>query len=75
MVKIPKIGDAKPDAEQLKAFTLEEVKALIENELPGTFSEKKAKKPAARKKAAPAKKTAPKKKATVTKKSTTTKKK
>jgi DNA topoisomerase-1 len=69
MVKIPKIGDAKPDAEQLKAFTLEEVKEIIEKELPGTFTDKKAKKPAAKKKAAPKKKT------TVSKKSTTTKKK
>ena len=69
MVKIPKIGDAKPDAEQLKAFTLEEVKELIEKELPGTFSDKKSKKAVAKKK------TAAKKKATTTKKSTNVKKK
>jgi len=68
MIKIPKIGDVKPDVEQLKAFTLEEVKELIEKELPGTFSEKKSKKTAAKKKPAP------KKKASGTKKSTNVKK-
>ena len=68
MVKIPKIGDAKPDTEQLKAFTLEEVKALIEKELPGTFSEKKQKKTAAKKNATPKKKTTSGKPSTTTKK-------
>lgn len=68
MIKIPKIGDVKPDVEQLKAFTLEEVKELIEKELPGTFSEKKSKKTAAKKKPAP------KKKVSGTKKSTNIKK-
>jgi DNA topoisomerase-1 len=75
MVKIPKIGDAKPNAEQLKAFTLEEVKELIEKELPGTFSDKKTKKSPAKKKVALKKKNTTARKTTATKKTSNNKKK
>ncbi len=43
-VKLPKIDGKKPDAEELKNFTLDQVKAIIEAELPGSFKKKKIKK-------------------------------
>jgi DNA topoisomerase-1 len=50
-VKLPKIDGKKPDEEELKNFTLEQVKEIIEAELPGSFKKKTAKKkPAAKKK-------------------------
>lgn len=74
MVKIPKVDGNKVEAASLINTTLEQVKAWIEEELPGSFKEKKApaKKVAAKKtttatKSVAAKK-APAKKAAVTKK-------
>ncbi|WP_235296884.1 type I DNA topoisomerase [Portibacter marinus] len=59
-VKIPKKGDDKLTAEDLKEVSLEEVKKWIEAELPGSFKDKKKattkKKPAAKKKATSKKK-------------------
>ncbi len=43
-VKIPKIDGKKPDAEQLKNITLDQVKEIIEAELPGSFKKKGNKK-------------------------------
>jgi DNA topoisomerase-1 len=61
MLKIPrKADDTKYTAEEAAAFTLDDVKKMIEAEVPGAFAvkEKKAKgkNPAAKKKAAPKKK-------------------
>jgi DNA topoisomerase-1 len=42
-VKLPKVGSEKMNAEQAKELTLEDVKEIIEAELPGSFKEKKAK--------------------------------
>lgn len=39
-VKLPKVEDEKMNAEQAKALTLEEVKQIIEAELPGSFPKK-----------------------------------
>ena len=36
-VKLPKVGDEKMDAEQAGELSLEQVKAIIETELPGSF--------------------------------------
>ncbi len=52
-VKLPKIGKEKMTPEQAKELTFEDVKKIIEEELPGSFKEKKKatrKKPAAKKK-------------------------
>ena len=68
-VKIPKRNDVRLTPEEAKEMTLEEVKALIEGEIPGAFKKKKKaapkkkkatakKKPAAKKKAAAKKKPA-----------------
>lgn len=70
MLKMPrKADDSKYTAEEAAAFTLDEVKQMIEAEVPGAFAKKDKKAPAkkaATKKAAPkkaaAKKAAPKKK-------------
>jgi DNA topoisomerase-1 len=62
-VKLPKVDGKKPEAEELKDYTLENVKELIEAEIPDAFKKK------TRKKAAPKKKPAAKKKP-VTKKKT-----
>ena len=60
MLKLPrKADDTKYTAEEAAAFSLDEVKKMIEVEIPGAFA-KKEKKPAARKKTA-TKKTATKK--------------
>ncbi len=40
-VKIPKIDGEKVTAEKAKEFTLEQVKAFIEEEIPGAFEKKK----------------------------------
>ncbi len=63
-VKLPKLEGEKATQETAAKLTLEEVKAIIESELPGSFKKKTAakKKPAAKKKAAPKKKSAAKKK-------------
>src|SRR5690606_33823337 len=66
MIKIPrKADDSKYTAEEAASFSLEDVKKMIEIEVPGAFSKEKARtKKAATKKAAPkkaAKKAAPKK--------------
>jgi DNA topoisomerase-1 len=42
-VKLPKVDDAKMTPEQAKELTLEDVKAIIEEDLPGSFSKEKAK--------------------------------
>ncbi|MCL4107358.1 UNVERIFIED_CONTAM: hypothetical protein GTU68_067269 [Idotea baltica] len=64
-VKIPKNGEEKYTAEELKELPYEQVKKWIEEELPGTFKKKApAKKKATAKKKAPAKKGAASKKAT-----------
>ncbi len=55
-----KADDTKYTAEEAASFSLDDVKKMIEAEIPGAFA-KKEKKPAAKKKAA-AKKAAPKKK-------------
>ena len=61
MLKIPKkANDTKYTAEEAATFGLEDVKGMIELEIPGAFA-KKEKKPAAKKKAA-TKKAAPEKK-------------
>lgn len=61
MLKIPrKADDTKYTAEEAAGFSLDDVKRMIELEVPGAFA-KKTKKPAAKKKAA-TKKAAPKKK-------------
>ncbi|MBN8877376.1 MAG: type I DNA topoisomerase [Sphingobacteriales bacterium] len=55
MLKLPrKADDTKYTAEEAAAFTLDDVKKMIEAEIPGAFA-KKEKKPAAKKKAAPKK--------------------
>ena len=73
MVKVPrKADDSKYTAEEAAAFSLEEVKKMIELEIPGAFSKKEKK--AAPKKAATAKKAAPKKKAAAKKKAAPKKK-
>ncbi len=56
-VKLPKVDGEKPTAEYLKTLSLDDVKKLIEDELPGSFKKPKAK---AKKKAKP--KAKPKKK-------------
>ena len=70
-VKIPKKDDGtRVTSEEAKAMTLDEIKALVEAEIPGAFGKKKAatkKKTAAKKKPA-AKKTTAKKKAPAKKK-------
>ncbi|MCB0639295.1 MAG: DNA topoisomerase I, partial [Lewinella sp.] len=43
-VKLPKVDGARMTAEQAKELTLEEVKEIIEAELPGSFGDKKKKK-------------------------------
>ena len=43
-VKLPKIDGKKPGPEKLKNFTLEQVKDIIESELPGSFKKKETKK-------------------------------
>lgn len=64
MLKLGKLADGtKPTAESLEQISLEEVKKMIEDQLPGAFTKKTAAKKAAPKKAA-AKKTATKKAAT-----------
>ncbi len=66
-IRLPKkADDTRYTAEEAAAFTLEDVKKIIEAEIPGAFT-KKAKKTATKKKA-PAKKTATKKKAAPKKK-------
>ncbi len=65
--KIPKIDDKKPEAADLVDITLEQVKAWVEDQAPGTFS-KDAKKKAPAKKKAVAKKKAPAKKKAAPKK-------
>lgn len=55
-VKLPKIDGQRQTQEQAKELTLEQVKAIIEEELPGSFKEKKPKKKAPAKKKATAKK-------------------
>ena len=73
MVKVPrKADDSKYTAEEAAAFSLEEVKKMIELEIPGAFAKKDKKAPA--KKSATAKKAAPKKKAAVKKKAAPKKK-
>jgi DNA topoisomerase I len=59
-IKLPKIDGANMTADYARGLTLEDVKKIIEVEMPGVF-DKKEKKPAA-KKAAPAKKAAAAKK-------------
>lgn len=55
MLKLPrKADDTKYTAEEAAAFALDDVKKMIEAEIPGAFA-KKEKKPAAKKKAAPKK--------------------
>ncbi|MGN6292288.1 MAG: type I DNA topoisomerase [Chitinophagaceae bacterium] len=55
MLKIPrKADDTKYTAEEAAGFSLDDVKKMIETEIPGAFA-KKEKKPAAKKKAAPKK--------------------
>jgi len=55
MLKLPrKADDTKYTAEEAAAFALDDVKKMIETEIPGAFA-KKEKKPAAKKKAAPKK--------------------
>ncbi len=49
-VKLPKVDGKKPEAEELKDYTLEQVKELIEAEIPGAFAKKTRKKTAAKKK-------------------------
>lgn len=64
MLKLGKMADGtKPTAESLAQISLEEVKKMIEDQLPGAFTKKTAAKKTAPKKAA-AKKTATKKAAT-----------
>lgn len=68
MLKLGKLADGtKPTAESLSNISLEDVKKMIEEQLPGAFTKKTAAKKAATKKAA-SKKAAPKK--SVTKKAT-----
>ena len=56
MIKLGRKSDeAKYTAEEAAALSLEEIKKMIEVEMPGAFT-KKQKKPAAKKKAAPKKK-------------------
>ncbi len=49
-VKLPKVDGKKPEAEELKSYTLEQVKELIEAEIPDAFKKKTRKKSAAKKK-------------------------
>jgi len=67
-LKIPKRNDVRITPEEAKEMTLEEVKALIEGEIPGAFATKKKKAAPKKKKAATKKKPAAKKKATAKKK-------
>ena len=61
MLKLGKLADgSKPTAESLSQITLEEVKKMIEDQLPGAFTKKTVAKKAATKKAS-TKKAAPKK--------------
>ena len=66
-IKLPKIDDKRMTSEQAAELELEEIKKLVEEELPGSFKEKKKKAPA-KKKAAAKKKPAAKKKTTTKKK-------
>jgi DNA topoisomerase-1 len=51
IVRIPKkAGDTRYTAEELKEMSLEEIKKIIEAEIPGAFTKKEKKKPAAKKK-------------------------
>ncbi len=43
-VKLPKVDKEKMNAEQAKELTLEQVKEIIEEELPGSFTKEKKKK-------------------------------
>ncbi len=43
-VKLPKVDGKKPDAEELKNYTLEQVQEIIEAEIPGSIKKKTAKK-------------------------------
>lgn len=63
-VKIPKIDGERVTSEQAKEYTLEQVKAIIEAEIPGAFKKKAAakKKTTTKKKTATKKKSSPKKK-------------
>jgi DNA topoisomerase-1 len=57
IIKLPRKADeSKYTADDLKDVPLEEVKKMIEVEIPGAFTKKEKKKPAAKKKAAPKKK-------------------
>jgi DNA topoisomerase-1 len=47
-VKLPKVDDAKMTSEQARGLDLEQVKAIIEAEIPGAFTKKPAKKTAAK---------------------------
>lgn len=67
-VKLPKIDGKKPEAEELKEYTLEQVKELIEAEIPNAFKKKTRKKAATKKKPATKKKTVAKKKPAAKKK-------
>ncbi len=49
-VKLPKIDGKKPEPEELKNFTLEQVKEIIEAELPGSFKKKTTRKKTTKKK-------------------------
>ena len=49
-VKLPKIDGKKPEPEELKNFTLEQVKEIIEAELPGSFKKKTVKRKTTKKK-------------------------
>ncbi len=62
-IKLPKINDKRMTSEEAAKMTLEEVKNLVEAELPGSFKEKKKKAPAKKKKPAAKKKAPAKKKA------------
>jgi DNA topoisomerase-1 len=42
-VKLPKVGSEKMNAEQAQELSLEDVKAIIETELPGSFNKEKSK--------------------------------
>ncbi len=43
-VKLPKVDGKKPDPEELKNYTLEQVQEIIEAEIPGSIKKKTAKK-------------------------------
>jgi len=61
-VKLPKVDGKKPEAEDLKDYTLEQVKELIEAEIPDAFKKKTRKKAATKKKPTAKKKPVTKKK-------------